>query len=161
MPVYSSRCFWIMSMNTYLINSDMITIIWFYKRYHIYHTKKWVIGSCTWIYRFSLNIIFKTYQYIINFSVNPWKYVNEHIIYIFFLSSFVTWKYLKMFFVLIQFCYKCTCTFLPKGGGGEVLCWFFFLNFVCFSFWKGEVQKLKLWKKFENEIDKPVEWTNK
>lgn len=46
-----------------------------------------------------------------------------------------------------------------KGGG--VLCWFFFLNFVCFSFWKGEVQKLKLWKKFENEIDKPVEWTNK
>lgn len=48
-----------------------------------------------------------------------------------------------------------------KGGGGAVLVVFFFLNFVCFSFWKGEVQKLKLWKKFENEIDKPVEWTNK
>lgn len=143
MPVYSSRCFWIMSMNTYLINSDMITIIWFYKRYHIYHTKKWVIGSCTWIYRFSLNIIFKTYQYIINFSVNPWKYVNEHIIYIFFLSSFVTWKYLKMFFVLIQFCYKCTCTFLPKGGGGGAVLVFFF-KFCVFFFLKGGGSKTEI-----------------
>lgn len=52
MPVYSSRCFWIMSMNTYLIDSDMITIICFNKRYHFKHTKKWVIGRCTWIYPF-------------------------------------------------------------------------------------------------------------
>lgn len=45
--------------------------------------------------------------------------------------------------------------FFQKGGG--CCAGFLFLNLCVFLFERGRLKKLKLWKKFENEIDKPVE----
>lgn len=52
-------------------------------------------------------------------------------------------KISKNVFVLIQFCYKCTCTFLPKGGEGGAVLGFFF-KFCVFFFLKGGGSKTEI-----------------